>query len=299
MQLATEPSLRRVPLGSERDAYLAALPPCRRLSGADARLLPDRHAVRARRPDGTPVGIVLAIDEPDGSVELKAVAVDEVAARPGRRHSPPARRTGRSCGRHGLGESSSAPAAPGSVSSPSTRRPDSDSRGSNETSSPPTAAIPTSSSRTAFRCATWSGWTRSSPTCRKSSRGRARPGAMTRCSPTPSSTSVAPTPWWRRGSSTPREATAGAVCDAPGVAIAVFPRRARAVRVQQRAPRTRVSRRPNVQTPSTRWRRPTFRAASRASPPGSTRATPDAWRTLEQRGYTVAESTRAMAHAAR
>ncbi len=75
--------LRVVPVGSERDAYLPLLLladdsqeqvlsyyQTGRLYALDAPEAPDA-------PDTRPVGVVLVIDEPDGSVELKAVAVEE------------------------------------------------------------------------------------------------------------------------------------------------------------------------------------------------------------------------------
>ena len=75
--MSTEPTLRRVPLGSERDAYL----PLFHLADDSADQMLGYYQTGTLfaldEPDGTPVGLVLAIDEPDGSVELKAVAVDE------------------------------------------------------------------------------------------------------------------------------------------------------------------------------------------------------------------------------
>ena len=72
----TDTMLRTVPAGSQRDAYLPLFD------------LADDSADQVRRyyqtgtlfaldaPDSTPIGLVLAIDKPDSSVELKAVAVD-------------------------------------------------------------------------------------------------------------------------------------------------------------------------------------------------------------------------------
>ncbi len=70
-------TMRVVAAGPERDAYLPLL------------FLADDSEEQVRAyyqhgtlfafdvPDGRPVGMILAIDEPDGSVELKAVAVEE------------------------------------------------------------------------------------------------------------------------------------------------------------------------------------------------------------------------------
>jgi ribosomal protein S18 acetylase RimI-like enzyme len=74
--LVTEANVRIVPPGSERDAYLPLL------------LLADDSETEVRGyyqkgdlyalddESGAPLGMILAIPEPDGSVELKAVAVD-------------------------------------------------------------------------------------------------------------------------------------------------------------------------------------------------------------------------------
>jgi ribosomal protein S18 acetylase RimI-like enzyme len=74
--LVTEANVRIVPPGSERDAYLPLL------------LLADDSETEVRGyyqkgdlyalddESGVPLGMILAIPEPDGSVELKAVAVD-------------------------------------------------------------------------------------------------------------------------------------------------------------------------------------------------------------------------------
>jgi ribosomal protein S18 acetylase RimI-like enzyme len=70
-------TLRVLAAGAERDAYLPLI------------LLADDSVEQVRgyyqrgtlfafdAPDGSPVGMILAIDEPDGAVELKAVAVVE------------------------------------------------------------------------------------------------------------------------------------------------------------------------------------------------------------------------------
>jgi ribosomal protein S18 acetylase RimI-like enzyme len=69
--------LRAVPAGRERDAYL----PLFQLADDSAHQVLSYYQMGTLfgldAPDGGPVGIVLAIDEPDGSVELKAVAVAE------------------------------------------------------------------------------------------------------------------------------------------------------------------------------------------------------------------------------
>ena len=74
---APDTTMRVVAAGPERDAYLPLL------------FLADESAAQVRSyyqqgtlfalddPTGRPLGMILAIDEPDGSVELKAVAVDE------------------------------------------------------------------------------------------------------------------------------------------------------------------------------------------------------------------------------
>ena len=72
----SDTTLRQVPVGPQRDAYLPLF------------ALADDSADEVRGyyqtgtlfalddADGRPVGIVLAVDNPDGSVELKAVAID-------------------------------------------------------------------------------------------------------------------------------------------------------------------------------------------------------------------------------
>jgi ribosomal protein S18 acetylase RimI-like enzyme len=73
----SETTLRVVPAGSERDAYL----PLFQLADDSADQVLSYYQTGTLfaldAPDGRPVGIVLAIDDPDGSVELKAVAIDE------------------------------------------------------------------------------------------------------------------------------------------------------------------------------------------------------------------------------
>ncbi len=73
----TETTLRMVPVGAERDAYL----PLFSLAddSIDAVLAYYQTGVlfALDAPTGEPVGIVLALDRPDGAVELKAVAVVE------------------------------------------------------------------------------------------------------------------------------------------------------------------------------------------------------------------------------
>ena len=234
--MSTEPTLRRVPLGSERDAYL----PLFHLADDSADQMLGYYQTGTLfaldEPDGTPVGLVLAIDEPDGSVELKAVAVDEARRRAGRRNSPPAVRL---TGWNGLftpGYPTSAPAAP--------------------------------RHRLDGRYAQLS-----------EVESAARPASP--CLRTPS-LFLAPTHWWPVYT---REATAGAV--RTGSSIAAFPNEPERT-VYNNALFDAVSRRPNVQRPSTRWKRRTFRAASRGSPLGSTRATPRRVRTgasrLHRRG---------------
>jgi hypothetical protein len=70
-------TLRLVPAGSERDAYL----PLFHLADDSADQVLSYYETGTlfalNGPDGRPVGVVLAIDETDGSVELKAVAIDE------------------------------------------------------------------------------------------------------------------------------------------------------------------------------------------------------------------------------
>jgi len=71
-----EPTIRVVPAGAERDAYLPLL----HLADDSVDQVRSYYqtgilfALDAQ--DGAPVAMILAIDEPDGAVELKAVAVD-------------------------------------------------------------------------------------------------------------------------------------------------------------------------------------------------------------------------------
>jgi ribosomal protein S18 acetylase RimI-like enzyme len=69
--------LRVVPARSERDAYL----PLFHLADDSADQVLSYYQAGTLfaldAPDGSPVGIVLAIDEADGSVEVKAVAIQE------------------------------------------------------------------------------------------------------------------------------------------------------------------------------------------------------------------------------
>jgi ribosomal protein S18 acetylase RimI-like enzyme len=73
----SDTTMRVVPVGSQRDAYL----PLFHLADDSADQVRGYYQTGTLfaldGPDGRPVGIVLAIGEPDGSVELKAVAVDE------------------------------------------------------------------------------------------------------------------------------------------------------------------------------------------------------------------------------
>jgi ribosomal protein S18 acetylase RimI-like enzyme len=73
----SDTTMRLVPTGPQRDAYL----PLFHLADDSADEVLGYYQTGTLFAldtyDGRPVGIVLAIDEPDGSVELKAVAVDE------------------------------------------------------------------------------------------------------------------------------------------------------------------------------------------------------------------------------
>jgi len=75
-------TLRAVPVGPQRDGYL----PLFDLADDSAEQVLGYYQTGTLfaldGADGKPIGIVLAIDAPDGSVELKAVAVD--ASRQGR-----------------------------------------------------------------------------------------------------------------------------------------------------------------------------------------------------------------------
>lgn len=69
-------AIRVVPTGADRDAYLQLfyLADDSADQVSDYYQLGDLYAVDAA--DGTPMAITLVIPEPDGSIELKAVAVD-------------------------------------------------------------------------------------------------------------------------------------------------------------------------------------------------------------------------------
>jgi len=73
----TEARLRVVPAGGERDAYL----PLFYLADDSVQQVLSYYQTGTLfaldRLDGTPIGIVLAVDDPNDVVELKAVAVDE------------------------------------------------------------------------------------------------------------------------------------------------------------------------------------------------------------------------------
>jgi ribosomal protein S18 acetylase RimI-like enzyme len=72
-----ERTWRVVPVGSQRDAYL----PLFRLADDSFEQVRDYYQTGTLFAldtlEGTPIGIVLAVDERDDAVELKAVAVDE------------------------------------------------------------------------------------------------------------------------------------------------------------------------------------------------------------------------------
>jgi ribosomal protein S18 acetylase RimI-like enzyme len=72
-----EATLRVVPVGSEREAYL----PLFRLADDSVEQVAGYYQsgtlFALDAPDGMPIGIVLALDELGDAVELKAVAVDE------------------------------------------------------------------------------------------------------------------------------------------------------------------------------------------------------------------------------
>ena len=220
---------------------------------------------------------------PDRVVELKAVAVDESFHGRGvgtGMLSP----SGEAALAVASGESSSAPAARGSASSRSTRRPASGWHGSSGTSSTRRAATPRISARTASRCATWSGWTSELDRAARMSlvadaelyvRGRRDPR---RC----------------RGRSTPARRPAAALVRAPGVAVAVFrsePERSvynnalldRDLDARERADAIDAMEAAYAQAGITELRRLGPRERRR-----------DAWRSRKRRGYTVTESTRAM-----
>ena len=73
----SDATLRAVPVGSQRDAYLALFELADDSADQVLSYYQAGTLFALDGPDGEPIGIVLAIDAPDGSVELKAVAVDE------------------------------------------------------------------------------------------------------------------------------------------------------------------------------------------------------------------------------
>ena len=72
----SDTTVRAVPVGPQRDAYL----PLFELADDSADQVLSYYQTGTLfaldGPDSNPLGIVLAVDNPDGSVELKAVAVD-------------------------------------------------------------------------------------------------------------------------------------------------------------------------------------------------------------------------------
>jgi ribosomal protein S18 acetylase RimI-like enzyme len=70
-------TLRQVPVGSQRDAYLPLFHLADDSAGQVRGYYQTGVLFALDGQDGRPVGIVLVVDGPDGSVELKAVAVDE------------------------------------------------------------------------------------------------------------------------------------------------------------------------------------------------------------------------------
>jgi ribosomal protein S18 acetylase RimI-like enzyme len=70
-------TLRLVPAGSERDAYLSLFHLADDSADQVLSYYQTGTLFALDGPDGRPVGIVLAIGETDESVELKAVAIDE------------------------------------------------------------------------------------------------------------------------------------------------------------------------------------------------------------------------------
>jgi GNAT superfamily N-acetyltransferase len=70
-------TLRVVPAGPERDAYLPLLHLADDAVGQVLGYYQQGTLFALDGPGGEPIGTVLAIQEPGGSVELKAVAVDE------------------------------------------------------------------------------------------------------------------------------------------------------------------------------------------------------------------------------
>ena len=181
--LAPSP-LRAVPSGPERDTYLPLL----RLADDSEEQIQGYYqmgTLLALDDDGgTPLGIVLALDGPegsaDGTAELKAVAVaaSQQSQGVGRRMLDDALQWLRARGVRRVIVGTPALAR---ASSPSTRRPVSASSGSSATTSPRAAAMRPMPSRTASRCATWSGWT--SRSRRRTARARPRrpAGRARRC----------------------------------------------------------------------------------------------------------------------
>jgi ribosomal protein S18 acetylase RimI-like enzyme len=72
----SDTTVRTVPAGPQRDAYLPLFDLADDSAAQVLGYYQTGTLFALDGPDGKPVGIVLAIDEPDGSVELKAVAVD-------------------------------------------------------------------------------------------------------------------------------------------------------------------------------------------------------------------------------
>ncbi len=72
----SEPAIRVVPAGPERDAYLPLLHLADDSVDEVLGYYQKGTLYALDDTDGTPIGMILAIDEPGGPVELKAVAVD-------------------------------------------------------------------------------------------------------------------------------------------------------------------------------------------------------------------------------
>jgi ribosomal protein S18 acetylase RimI-like enzyme len=75
--LTSNTTLRLVPAGSERDAYLSLFHLADDSADQVLSYYQTGTLFALEGPDGRPVGIVLAIGETDETVELKAVAIDE------------------------------------------------------------------------------------------------------------------------------------------------------------------------------------------------------------------------------
>jgi ribosomal protein S18 acetylase RimI-like enzyme len=75
----TETTLRVVPTGAERDAYLPLFSLADDSVDEVLAYYQTGSLFVLDTPTGAPLGIVLALDRPDGTVELKAVAVDEAS----------------------------------------------------------------------------------------------------------------------------------------------------------------------------------------------------------------------------